>query len=516
MPALRRYLWTTLRALNKINPDLVQVYTKLLKHASFDPIRSQISEDLTNLDPYVVSQKIGEVVRDSSLSNEQAASIHNRLIEELTRYNYGVAATQLPNLKRIGWNPTTKALHEMIVHNPGRVQSSWDLFVEFSNVLPEKPSDELLLAVLDSIVNVEDSEVETVKESSLSFRDLTQAIYLLDKILHKESINQKSIDKIVSVCLDLKASILLPFLVNFRPSASLFLDRLDTLTPYQIKEIYKGYPFELLKGEPRLLHRVVNVLGAYASISQVERAEEVQKQIEENIERIKKSVDPEWELTTFAGSSEDTRELFTGLVQQILDLHAYADDLKLCKLILRNVNLYGCDTQYFKQLYKQFDSVFPNSNELRFESFLLDAFQAYKTSKIDWIKHSSSDIPTKLSSTMQAGVVGAQVIAYSTLSVNESLDLFNENIEALSREKDPQTDLSPTEVAFKALTLAFLSQKDLDFARLIIDKATQRGLLGVTGTKDIKRIFAGYGSALENKTVDEFVDSEIRAYFRTL
>ena len=211
MPALRRYLWTTLRALNKINPDLVQVYTKLLKHASFDPIRSQISEDLTNLDPYVVSQKIGEVVRDSSLSNEQAASIHNRLIEELTRYNYGVAATQLPNLKRIGWNPTTKALHEMIVHNPGRVQSSWDLFVEFSNVLPEKPSDELLLAVLDSIVNVEDSEVETVKESSLSFRDLTQAIYLLDKISHKESINQKSIDKIVSACLDLKASILYHF-----------------------------------------------------------------------------------------------------------------------------------------------------------------------------------------------------------------------------------------------------------------------------------------------------------------
>ena len=60
------------------------------------------------------------------ITKEESALIHNKLIEGLSKYEYGMASIYSRYLRDINQPMTNEALIGMLNYNPRRLNSSWE------------------------------------------------------------------------------------------------------------------------------------------------------------------------------------------------------------------------------------------------------------------------------------------------------------------------------------------------------------------------------------------------------
>ncbi|CCK73034.1 Mrx12p KNAG_0M01810 [Huiozyma naganishii CBS 8797] len=515
MLTFKRSFSKCLKLSEQLKPSLHKAYQELFQQKCFDPIRDQLPEDLKDLDPYEVSSKIGESLSQRpKTSFKQQGFIHNAMIEQLAGHDYSIATIHSKKLQEINEPLTSKALLEVIKNNPGRVNSSWELFVTYSKIFGTLSQD-ILLEVLNKVVYFDSAEINDGKKA-LDIYDITHAIYLLDHISDRNLIKRGLIDKLTKDTIDLDASYILPALLNFDPSFDLFLEKLDKLTPYQLYLIYPYVPKDLLKTNKELLYAMLSNIGENKIIDFTDEETAAFHSIVEQFESVKlKLSDNSWNPeSTLNMKPVSTESEFDDLLDFISKEDLHKSDIGLAKKVLRSIGMFRNDTKLFMELYRiLLSSHCGKEEDIFFEVFLAMAYQSFKTAdKASW-EFAEAFVPETASDATRAKILTVQILALSKFDIDESLKIYNANIQQLSKEKNNKTETSPSDNLTEALILGYLANKDLDFARVILEGATgSKTLSGLTAVKSIKQALSDYGEAAENGEIDTLMNEKILRY----
>lgn len=507
MLAFRRFPGIYRRLTHTSPTSSSRAIANILEHECLDPIRDELPNHDKIDNPYALSESLNEIIGRSSLSNEDASAIHNRLIEELCQYEYGISQIHIKKLRELGQPLSSNSILEIVKNNPGRVCTSWELLLKHGESLPLL-SDELLNSALrNTVLSIQTQDRETQDLSSF-----IQSVVLFNNLRDKKVVEPSTIEKLVGDILDADVTCLLPFVlpVHSFPLAA-FEQRLNVLSDYQVYLLAKNCPLHLLQKHEELLLLAVDVLGKKAQICLNENEAKIAGEVLDGITKIKDVIPSGWKLQQISTGPVESAARFLKLFEEIQALKLDSSNFKLAKKLLRVFGVFRGNTKISLELYHSYLLRFPDdSRELMFETFLALAYQGYKTAREDLIGYSEVFIPDNLDQTMLANVYIVLILVKSRFDVESSLQLYNENIESLSKENNSETNVAPAGLVTEALILAYLSQNELDFARVIFDGSVREKLIsGPTAIKRIKKLLASYGEAVEEGKAQETMHREV-------
>ncbi|CCE92647.1 Mrx12p TDEL_0E04040 [Torulaspora delbrueckii] len=514
MSVLRRCFVTSRRVLNVADSPAAKTLASVLEHRCFNPLRHQLPSNIEIKNAYELSDSITKII--NTVSDEEASAIHNKLIEELSRFEYGISQIHAKKLLEMGKPLSNKSVLEIVRNNPGRVSTSWELLLKYGAALSSVP-DELLVSALDNILNSINGKEKEERVHNLS--SIAQIITLLNNIEDKKCVGRESVEKLVAVMLEADATCALPLVLQqddfpLEP----FQQHIDVLTYYQTYVLSQFCPFEYLKKDERLLYHTVEVLGQEKAISLTEQEQEVADELSTHLANIANEIPSYWTIKTITSEASETATEFLKLFECIQADALDQKNFELAKKLLRIFGTFRDNTKISLELYHSYLLSYPkNATDLMFETFLALAYQGFRTSNKTLLKYAEVFIPQDIGQTMLAKVFRALILVNSRFDIDKSLNIYNDNIESLSKENDHGTNLSPSALVTEALILAYLSRNELDFARVIFDGcAREKTISGLTAIKRIKSYFALYGEAVENGRVEETMTHEILKLLRNL
>ncbi|CAR26448.1 hypothetical protein ZYGR_0H02580 [Zygosaccharomyces rouxii] len=502
---LKRYFTSSVKCLNgKVHFE--PVYANLLRQECFKPLAEELPKKYGQLDPYELSEFVNKALAKQSLNTEQVIPIHNKMIEELSRYEYGISTVHAKKLEQIGGQLSEKSLLEIIRNNPGRVHDSWELLKRFPK---EFWVDDLLLAAVENTISRKTYE-ENGKQI-LPLKSLAQCMILLQNIDHKQNIKQDVLDVLVGHILEGKISnALQPLLQYGTTSLEPFLERIEELTPYQIYQIYKNFPLDSLKTEEGLFFKIVNTLGKFQkpvfSQEEVQTSDEFKKSLQEF---------GEFSVLNDLSHSEDLSQEYLQLRQYISENELDKKDLKLALNLLRIEGVYRNNLERALELYHSYLLSHGNkANKLMFEILLSFASQSFKKSNPAMLQYSQVFFPADNSESDTVNIIRTLMLANSKFDVEKSLELYNTNIEAFAKRNEESLESS---LLTESLIMAYLANQDLNFARVIFEGAIREKILTSHAIiKNLKDLFKTYGEAVEKGNVKDVMQEKILQTFETI
>ncbi|QLQ81062.1 hypothetical protein HG537_0E04170 [Torulaspora globosa] len=485
-----------------------------LQHECLRPIHDELLSHSKIESPYQLSKLLDEVIGRSSLSDEQASAIHNRLIEELCQHEYGISQIHAKKLRELGQPLTSKSILEIVKNNPGRVSSSWELLLKHGESLALLP-DELLNSALENTV----LSIETKDAQNQDLSSIVQSVVLLNNIRDKNQVDPSIIEKLVGDILDADVTCLLSTLLAEQDfPITVFEQRMHVLSDYQVYLLAKNCPFDLLSKKEKLLLSAVDVIGKKSKVHFNERETQKAKEVQQCFSRIKDGVPSNWKVEKITTDPIESAAEFITLFEQIQAEKLDERNLKLAKKLLRIFGVFRGNTKISLELYHSYLLRYPDdSRELMFETFLALAYQSYETGNTELLEYAQAFIPDNTSQHMLANVYRVLILVKSRFDIEHSLQLYNENIESLSKENDSKTNVAPAGLVAEALILSYLSQNELDFARVIFDGSVREKLVsGPTAIKRIKRYLALYGETIEEGKTEEAMKREVLQMLRNI
>lgn len=486
----------------------------VLGHQCLNPIRDQLPSHNDIKSPYDLSESLINVMEKSALSSEDVSAIHNRLIEELCRHEYGISQLHARKLRELGRPLSSKSVVEIVKNNPGRVYTSWELLLSHGESLPFF-SDELLNSALENTV----LSITTKDEETQKLASIVQSVILLTNLRDRTCVQSGIYEKLVAEMLSTGATCLLPMILseNSVPLAIFEQERLN-LTDYQVYLLAKNCQFETVSKNEELLFLILDVLGKKSQITLTDKELDRAKDLEERFSKLKNDVPSDWTIESISTETIETASdfirIFEDLQRTKLDLH----NIDLARKLMRIFGVFRGNTQISLELYHSYLLRYPDdSSKLMFETFLALAYQSYKTADKTLLQYAEVFIPDDLSQRMLADVYRVLILTRSRFDVEQSLQLFNENIEFLSKENDAVSNVAPAGLTTEALILAYLSHCELDFARVIFEGSVREKIIsGPTAVKRIKNYLALYGETVEEGKAQEAMVEEVKKTLRNL
>ena len=349
MLRFQRYFSASRNLLKTVSKHELESYTSLLKQPYFHRISNHLNSKVEELEPYELSDEVTKAVRELKFNDQEASIVHNKLIEELTRHNFGIATIQSKILKELKQKLTLDALLQVIKYNPGRIKSSWNLFIDNVKGLKEVP-DELLLEVLRKLVNFDSADIKDGKKA-MTVNDISNASYILSKVQDRKLVDQGLIDKITRYILETDATDCLPIVLSYTPSFAIFETKFAELTPLQTYYIFNFYPFEILRSSKEYVYNLVKFTGRPSLLKRTEEESQAEKSIKEQIEVIKKTVDENWDLQIHPVDTAIVEKNFFRILEDLKSGQKLENDFSLVKMVLRIFSLTRSNIEEFMDLY---------------------------------------------------------------------------------------------------------------------------------------------------------------------
>ncbi|CAI1514582.1 hypothetical protein SEUBUCD646_0J02000 [Saccharomyces eubayanus] len=493
-----------------------KIIKTLLTHRSFDPIRRHLPTDIASADPYSLSQNVIKSLNTLGLPKEDAAIIHNMMIENLSNLDYSIATIHSKNLHELDLKPSISAIKQIVKNNPGRVESSWELFTKYKASVEIIP-DELIEVVLEKIINFDNAEKVDGKKQ-LTFQDLVRCLYLIDHLSPNHVISSKLVESILTYTIDNGIPNVFAFLLKHKIPLNFFDKYIDEMTPCQIFELYRFFPIDVVITNIPILHKCVAVLGKNETIPLTEEEKETTTKLEEEAEIVKLQCHDNWNLDIPKEDAYKTEDAFKNLFVEIQKRELDRKDFGLALTLLRVTGVFKGNISLFFELYHEYLLRFErNEDSLMFEAFLTLCYQGYKRDNSKMLQYAEAFVKEGTSAKLQSQIFSVLIVANAKTNIDLSLEIYNSNIAKAHREKDESTDLSESDILTESLILAFLSKDDADFARVVFDGALgEKVLSGPTAAKKIKKLFAQYGEAVEAKESIKVMQSRIEHYMENI
>ncbi|CCD26775.1 Mrx12p NDAI_0I02060 [Naumovozyma dairenensis CBS 421] len=516
MLLFKRAFSVSRRAFSANKKDFTIVSKQILNDPCFDIIRKDLTLSLPSIpkDPYTLSSDLNNLLKASKkLPPSHHSAIHNKLIEELAKYEFGIATIHSKFLETLGKPLTTEAFIEIIKNNPGRVNSSWELFTKYLDQFTEL-QDDILLCVLEKMVHFDAVDLADGK-LDMTVEDICKSLILVEMISKKRLIPENIAITLVKNMLKQKVSFQLPSIIGLckTPIFDLIED-LTELTSRQVYDVYKALPFDVVATNKEFLQKAVAIIGENLQIVLTEEEKENATSFKKIMEGLRleypklNGSNPDYEILT---APIDTKTDFIDTLNELARTNLDTTDIHLAKNILRSIGVFRGDMTSFFQFYRLYISKFPDhSSDLTFETFLALSYQSYKTSNTTLAEYAEAFIGNCTEPDLHAKMLIVLILTKSKFNIDDSLDIYNKNIQSLSKEKNEAANLSSSDLVTESLILAYLSKQDVDFARVIFDGAVgEKVVEGLTAVRRIKNILSEYGEAVTKEDFESVMEDKI-------
>lgn len=494
------------------------LYANLLTRPHFTALQDNIPETANEESLYSVSKAVVDSVRKSNISNEDKAKVHNDMIESLVNKNYGISNLHLDELKKLNKRVAPESLISLIRSNPARVESSWDLFVKYTDPLIT-PDDEIVVELLRKIVQMDKNCSEEV-DSGIEINEVAQILSLLNNVKDKSLVGEDVLLPLLDEIFSRQHTSLLPVLLEFNLPVEKLLEKLLEATDKQFFYIIQSIPVDDIVSNELLLFRSLDLLNLNASLESTENERENHRLLSKELERIQKVQFLKPTILPEESTSSSKGTFFNEIIDEIQSKNLDENNLRLA---LKLVRIYGMELGDIKtalDLYHKYLMRYVSQAEtLMYEVFLTLSYQAFKTGTSQLQQYAEAFIPASLDihDTLYSHVLRASILTKSKFSVEDSLALYNSKNQQLNREAKESTLMSQFDEVTEALVLAFLYNNDVEFARVILEGAMGQKLFsGPTATKAIKSHLAIYGEAVEKGIQKEVMEQRILNYLRCL
>lgn len=332
-------------------------------------------------------------------------------------------------------------LKSLIKANPGRVDSSWDLYTRHG--APEE--DELIHHIIESLIEEE---------------DWAKVLYLYQKLNDKKTFSEGFFEKLIE-----KPEIL-PFFQlekEFLQSRIKDLDGLAFLSVFQ--QIYKDVDFEILaKG-----------LGINMKMKLEQPSQFIQ----------------DYKRLTGETISYSIPDIVEHIESNKLDIHEQPESLlvrmKLIELYAMEKNDFEAALKKYHQYQTHTDFGMEIIQNTLIQAYCLKAFNESKPELIPIIEALMlENIPIK--------IIQSLILTHSQFDADKSLEIYNKYIQQVST-KPNESQRSSAGLLNESIMLAYLYNNDRDFATIIYDKVQNSGLLNEHEMSCLKRLFKVYGDA---------------------
>lgn len=500
---------------NLVNPIPSEI-TKIISHKAFHPIRENIQKELKKGNDTKIAQILDDSIDVANIPVSEKGILHNMIIEGMTKHDYSIVMRHANRLVKSNQKLSTEALIEMILHNPGRVSSSWEMFLENKEYV-NRINDEILYTVLSKIISFDKVDVQDGKKN-LTLRDLTRSIILINFISDKNIIENDMIKKLINRIFELNAPFCIPLLKGLDIPISYFIENFDSLSNYQMYQMFKLYGIYSLSSNKEQLNRIVSNIGKNEKIGLNEEEFNSFELFQEEVKLIEQQMKTIYHTPNSCFEEYETKDDFENIEKEIFDLGLDKNNVDLSLLLMDITGMFKNNIPKTYKLYEKYIKIYDNSKKLFSPRlFQIIAYQAYKNVDRSILDSAKKYISSNNVNNSSVDILRTLILVYSKLDVNESLEIFNSNIQMLSNEKFADNNLSEKSQLTEALLIAFLANNDLDFARVIFEGGVREKIISSPSeVKRIKKIMSDYGEAFENKTSIAYMDGLITNELRNM
>ncbi|TID30858.1 hypothetical protein CANINC_000547 [Pichia inconspicua] len=168
--------------LSEVN-ELLNHHSERLQKLSTD----QVEKEYMNI--YNLALKLAKLLENTpDVSEEFKKEVLNSLIEKFTRYNYAVATLAFKKLLEDKRNLSLDAVNEIIQHNPGRVNPTWNLY---NSLKPEQSHDQIMLTTMKKLLKGDPVEIKE-NLNKVDIVKLTQILEIYGNISQKDLIDEQT------------------------------------------------------------------------------------------------------------------------------------------------------------------------------------------------------------------------------------------------------------------------------------------------------------------------------------
>lgn len=487
-------------------------YAKLLNRPHFKPLK----ETLSKVDTVDVSaaRQIVNLLEKLDVSARDQAAVHNDILATLVKDNYGISNVHLKALQDLSVQPSKEALLELIRSNPGRVDSSWDLFVKYRGT---EVSDDIVHAVIQKIIQMDQAMIADGKHN-LDVNDIAQIVILLESLSDKTALDPQLYESFLNDIFREELSCLLPLALSLAEVDSKVLkEKLVDATDIQFIHLLEKIDPQSIVNDEELLLLSLDRLKPSTSATETEIETKNKGLLLEAIEYARTVSKLPFEHTLFDEPLEDKKaKLFSQITGEVQNNKLDETNIQLALKLLRIVGLEIGDVKLALEMYHNYLIKYvSHSEELMFEAFLMLSYQAVKTNNKQLQQYSEAFIPANLDirDSLYTKFLCGLILSKSKFSMDDALELYNDKNQVISKTADEHTLKSPFDRVTECLIMGYMLNRDIDFARVIFQEAMGQKLFsGTTITKSIKRHMAEYGEATEKGTIQESMEKRILDY----
>ncbi|SCU96956.1 LANO_0E14818g1_1 [Lachancea nothofagi CBS 11611] len=497
-----------LRRLGSYHNGLKGVYSKLLNEPSFSTLDKNefLGRQLT---PYDFSASILKELAARDVLN--ANLIHNQLIESLTGYEYAVGAIHARELNKNGGKLSLDSFIQIVKHNPGRVKSSWELFLDnFEHV---RYSHDALIAVLDKLLAFDPIDVADGK-TDLTIKDLARCFSVIACIKNAGKIPKSYWETLLTACLATNVSTLIPTITTYlTPSVQLTESNNLKLTSYQLYQLFHRYPKTLLEESLTCFEEVFSTFGRSTMIKLTDDEMEADAKFRNCLAEI--SVKADKALTIPPPTDVPTNIVFDNFLKIVeSSSRRLKERNELSRIAIRSLGIYRSN---LPRALSFFERDLRPSEEMKYELFLAYIYNAVKHGDKKLLDRSLEIIPHPCRKETSLSIKRALIASFSAFDIEKSLQLYNDSIQDSDKKEVQNRPMSEACLLTESLIVAYLGVEDRDFAQVVFDGAAREKVIsGPTAIKQIKKHFTAYGSILEEHDFKQKLKETVLLYIRCL
>lgn len=444
---------------------------RFLRFKSIVSLKPQLLSGETRITPSLINETIANNeladLKAIVTANKQllTPSLQNQLAD-IIHHDYSVYYL----LKDHQFN--SSQLKSLIRSNPGRVDSSWDLYCRHGQ---DAGHDEVYVEVITKLMYGEKSD----PASKVLEVDWAKVCYLYGLLANKELIKKEVFDKLMES--QTTSFQYFQFDTEFLKTK---LGELEGITYGLVfNQIYKDVNLETLAKGLELNYN-------FDFLANKEFIKEYQK------------------LTNQTPSNFDITDVLQYINTNKLDIRAEPESL-LVRMAL--IKIYGMKMDDFGKLLEKYHGYQTHSKfgieivqALVIQSYCYKCFNDKAPELLDVIE-------VLMLETVPIKVLQALILTHSQFDVDKSLQVYNKYIRHLSTTPNEVTGRSPAGLLHESLILAFLYNNDREFGQLIYDKVELRD----DEKKILKALFKVYGASFADDTW-ESARPRLELYIRTM
>lgn len=488
------------------DPDFqhANTYRDIINHHD-NRLKSELEQKQTEKeysDLYTLSLQLSKLLETTpDVSEDFKKEILNLLVEKFTKYNYAVSTLALKKLLDNKDSLSPDSINELIAHNPGRVESSWDLY---NSLKPHQCDDTILVSTLNKLLHGDPVEIKEGL-NKVDVDKLAKILMVYAKVGDKSLIQDPTSLELVKTLVELDCGAVV---TQMCIPSSVLETVINNSEKYNLKNIDYLFFYEASINNGVSLSGN-SLLKSLMPISKLQLTPVVESA---NLKLLREKLDVQ--TTELAPLPEVVDEIREQIQELSLD-----DTASVMIQMVKSAGFYSKDLQtairYFQHYQSKIPDGTPEQNSLKSTMSLVFVYDCIVKNDPKMVNVAEALVPQ--SPLPDANNLASLVLFHGWFGDSDrAFDIYNQASDLFL--KPMEGNESNRGVLAQALTIVSLLGKEVGLAKLIKEKCLEKNIIDQTYEIKLSNILKEYGDKIEECKDDEgaFRESMKKTILRTI